>query len=222
MRLVAAFVVLILVIGLAVGGWAVYTGRGDFMPASVKAAATKAVGAAGGAVSSEKSSGEGQEGKEDSGTNSGKESSQAVDPHKPEGGAQRITLPRALEDVKWSMNRAEITQLYPIAEKRTEHGQRVLVHYRDASEKYVVKFRFRDENLVEVEIRISTAQGETVEELYKTLKSHYASKLERFAVSETRWSDGKTTARIFSMGDKVYVRFERERPKPKPKPKKSR
>jgi len=215
MKLVGALVLLGLVIALAVGGWAVYSGRGDFMPDSVKAAAAKAVGVAGNTVEAKKSHGDAKSSQEDSPQGSeGKHAEQSGENGPagavPKGAAEQISLPRALDDLEWGMNRAEIIQLYPIAKTRTDHEELVLTHYRDAAERYAVQFRFRDNKLMEVETQISPPQGGSVQELYETLKEHYYSKYQHFARSKTRWTDGAVTARIFSMGDRVYVSFKRE------------
>jgi hypothetical protein len=185
------------------------------MPESVKAAATKAVSVAGNAVSSKKAentTAQEQDGSKAMQDETGKNVAQPnknADGAAPEKRAEKITLPRAFKEVEWDMNRAEITQLYPIARKRNDNGERVLTHYRNAAQTYSVRFRFQENTLVEVETRITAAEGEKVEELYETLKNHYNSRYGHFAESKTRWSDGTTTARIFSMGDRVYMRFER-------------
>jgi len=216
MRFFVGLVLIVLVIGGAVGGWAVYSGRGEFMPESVKAAATKAVSAAGNAVSAKKPSEKGKEGE------NGAEKTEKPDPSlgersentrvkdtDPEGTAKRISLPRALRDLEWSMNRAEVTQLYPIGRKTTDHGEPILTHYRDTDHEHAIEFRFRNDQLIEVEMQIPTAEGETVDELYETLKGHYSSKYRHFAESNTKWTDGRISVRMFSMQDKVYVRFQR-------------
>ena len=120
-----------------------------------------------------------------------------------------IAFPESLEGMRFGMSAADVAQRFPPAWEREDREARTLVHYFDESKTKEARFDLAAGGLRGVEIRFQAASKQEVKALYERLRSEAQQQYGSLPGStETRWTDGKTVARIRREATYVALAFE--------------